>query len=427
MSLPPQLIRVKRKRVDESPVTFLQLDQGAKRHRSDSHYVYQRRDSANPAPATFPTTQNGQGIQPVIQVSPPDDKSSQQNSNDATHASRAAGLPRPIARGKSPSRALKHRAVEALLEPRRFHISRSTLSPNQDHGLLSGVHKRYRTSPAVFVERSRRKQAQRADKTTAASNPPAQTSSQLKKPSSAKRSRPQQNDTPSHAPLPVSVSTPHAQDLDKIAADMNQWVLNEIGANLQAMEQDKTQQSKSKLRPKAPAKRYNERHPQSSQTQALTSADAGPDTAMTYTSSDDDSDDEDWVIDEYVRIPVTSMAVDIAPAEVGLLVIEGEEERILFYGSEQDEEEEMLEDDEDENAENYYTADYPEDEVETDDEFDRHAYLYRNGNASDEEEFDNREYNDSDEDDDKILLEGDDDDVTMARIRTYMQRHTPYQ
>jgi hypothetical protein len=78
-------------------------------------------------------------------------------------------------------------------------------------------------------------------------------------------------------------------------------------------------------------------------------------------------------------------------------------------------------------AENYYTADYPEDEVETDDEFDRHAYLYRNGNASDEEEFDNREYNDSDEDDDKILLEGDDDDVTMARIRTYMQRHTPYQ
>jgi hypothetical protein len=51
--------------------------------------------------------------------------------------------------------------------------------------------------------------------------------------------------------------------------------------------------------------------------------------------------------------------------------------------------------------------------------------LYRTANASDEEEFDNRDYHESDED--EMILEGDDDDVTMARIRTYMRRRAGYE
>lgn len=39
-------------------------------------------------------------------------------------------------------------------------------------------------------------------------------------------------------------------------------------------------------------------------------------------------------------------------------------------------------------AEDYYTADYPDDEVESDDEYGRDPYHYRTGNASDLEEFD---------------------------------------
>ena len=39
-------------------------------------------------------------------------------------------------------------------------------------------------------------------------------------------------------------------------------------------------------------------------------------------------------------------------------------------------------------AENHYTADYPDDEVDSDDEYDRNAYHYRNKNASDDEEYD---------------------------------------
>lgn len=57
--------------------------------------------------------------------------------------------------------------------------------------------------------------------------------------------------------------------------------------------------------------------------------------------------------------------------------------------------------------------------MESDDEFDRHAYLYRNGNASDEE-FDHDQYEDSDD----MALEGDyDDEARMDRIRDMMRRY----
>lgn len=71
-------------------------------------------------------------------------------------------------------------------------------------------------------------------------------------------------------------------------------------------------------------------------------------------------------------------------------------------------------------AENHYTADYPEDEVDSDDEYGRQAYMYRNANASDDEEYDNNAYESSDD----MVMEGDGgDDAAMARIKTYMRRH----
>jgi hypothetical protein len=49
-------------------------------------------------------------------------------------------------------------------------------------------------------------------------------------------------------------------------------------------------------------------------------------------------------------------------------------------------------------AEDFYANDYPEDEVDSDDEYDRRAYRYRS-HASDEEEFDEDKYNWSDDED----------------------------
>ena len=45
-------------------------------------------------------------------------------------------------------------------------------------------------------------------------------------------------------------------------------------------------------------------------------------------------------------------------------------------------------------AENYYAADYPDEDLDWDDEFDRNAYHYTNQNASDMEEFDERDFAD---------------------------------
>lgn len=49
-------------------------------------------------------------------------------------------------------------------------------------------------------------------------------------------------------------------------------------------------------------------------------------------------------------------------------------------------------------AENHYTADYPDEEVDSDDEYGRNAYNYRTHNASDLEEYDENDATFSDDD-----------------------------
>ena len=58
-------------------------------------------------------------------------------------------------------------------------------------------------------------------------------------------------------------------------------------------------------------------------------------------------------------------------------------------------------------AENHFSTDYPEDEVNSDDEYGRMAYAYRTENASDEEEY--GRYFDADDDDDDDKCDDDDD------------------
>ncbi|UKZ59317.1 uncharacterized protein TrAtP1_000632 [Trichoderma atroviride] len=303
-----------------------------------------------------------------------------------------------------------------------------------------GYSKQVRFGPTIFVERTGRKKimpkssrqslvikdaqsiiTQDLEQDTLMSHDQPVEQRHLKKPGVAKRRDPSQ-EPPARAPLPQSITHRHTEDMDKITADMNQWVLNEIGANLHAMEVEKKQAEKPKFRPKAPEKRYQERHPEIAVPRSAPTEDT-VDTPMAD-ASEEEGDDEEWVIEEYVRVPAHSMGLDVLPSDVGILVLNGEQESMLFYGSLEDEDEDNDEDDEDENAENYYTADYPEDEVDTEDEYDRHAYMYRNANASDEEEFDDNEY-----DSDELVMEGqdnDDDDARMDRIREFMKRNAGF-
>ncbi|KAH0494257.1 hypothetical protein TgHK011_000883 [Trichoderma gracile] len=426
MSIPPQLIRVKRKRDDESPVTFLQLDEGAKRHRSDLNWVYQRRESQ--ASSSGPAISRSDG-KPVIHVSHPEDRPTPIKRRSDGHISGSTSDAKQSADGQLP-------------EQRKFHVSRAMLAQEAAASgpTSSAISKHVRRGPTIFVERTGRKKIiprssrqslvirdakeivthGHAQDMMAVSNEHVE-QRHLKKPGVAKRRDPSQ-EPPARHPLPQSLINRHTDDMDKITADMNQWVLDEIGANLHAMEVEKKQAEKPRFRPKAPEKRYQERHPD------VAAAPDSPAVEMADTpmadASEEEGDDADWIIEEYVRIPAHTMGVNVLPSDVGLLVLDGEEENMLFYGPSQDEDDEYAEDDEDENAENYYTADYPEDEVDTEDEYDRHAYMYRNANASDEEEFDDDDY-----DSDEIAMEGeddDDDDARMDRIREFMQRNAAF-
>lgn len=310
-------------------------------------------------------------IKPVIHVSKPEGESAGASTASARHvASSSAGTTAPPrTKTLSPRPSLQ----KLRQERRRFHLSRSALSTTTTTSTNSdvpatGVSKRRSTSPAVFVERGRKKlirkalqnatqQAQekapspepRTQAVAPAPPPPASEGAKevFKRPGT-RRVKPRSEDAPAQrAPLPASSAKPHTEDLDKIAAEMNQWVLDEIGANLEQMEAEKkktqTQTTTSRFRPKAPPQRYAERHAETLQPPVT-------DAAMSdVTDEEGDDDDGDWVIDEYVRVPAKSMAVDISPAEVGVLVLDGEDD-IQFFGDDYDEDDEYLEDDEDENG-----------------------------------------------------------------------------
>ncbi|KAJ6784423.1 hypothetical protein PWT90_07060 [Aphanocladium album] len=433
MSLPPNVIRVKRKRVEESPVTFLHIDEGTKRHRSDSaHWVYQRRGSTAQQQQPKASALGGDAKRPLPTV---DDDAAKRD-------------------GPTQEKQDVERLTLSALEPRRFRVSKAMLAAAAANPAAAGsVSKRDRYgTPTLFVERSRRKklapkprrsmlalQAVEGEANGAAKDVEAK---DLKRPGVAKRSReaakaaeddhaptpPRVTVTSAANPLPPSLTDRAAEDMSKITADMNEWVMREMGANLQSMEEErkraaaaaaKTPASPSRFKPKAPAKRYHERHPDVPAPGAA--MDTEGDTNMTDASEEEDGDDDDWVIEEYIRIPANSVAMDVSPSDVGFLVLDGEEESLLFFGPQKDEDEDWDEDEEDENAENHYTADYPEDEVDSEDEFNRNAYYFRNKNASDDEEYDQDEF---DDDDNAYSADGreDDDDARMTRILEQMKR-----
>jgi hypothetical protein len=152
-----------------------------------------------------------------------------------------------------------------------------------------------------------------------------------------------------------------------------------------------------KHKPKVPARRFADRHPE--QAAALASHD-GP------ANDNDDGDamdiDSEYVIDHYIREPIHPDAP--APTgTVGLLVI-GEEDAD-WWDNEDTSDREFDTDDEDENAEDYYANDYPEDEMSDDDEFDRNLYQKKYRHGSDDEEF-----NAGSDDDDVALGSGEDED-----------------
>ncbi|KAL1880598.1 hypothetical protein Daus18300_001209 [Diaporthe australafricana] len=425
MSLPPEIIQVKRlvkKRKatdddDEDVVDYLRVDGDRKRARSDA-YIYQRRtqgpaDTEGSAGRKPPT-----GILPVIHASNPGDENRhvekinrpQQPKPDATAQSLPKsenGAPAALA---TPSTGHGVSKLQPASEPRRFHMSRQSLVPSPlfSPGVTTGKRSRYKTPATVFVERGhKRTRTEDVEMSDVDSLPTAksqvndgnaQTNTHARKQKLPGSDRKGVEGKQAHMvkrELPESIQKGQDADMDEITRSMNEFVMQQIGENLARIEEwDRkeaaaaakratpvTSPQSSKFKPKAPLKRYADRHP--AQIHAA-------ETLSTTEGYESLSEDE-YVIETYVRVSATSLGKNLASEKVGLLVFDNEPDVDFFFGEEGDSDDEWPEDDEDENAEDYYAADYPDEEVDSEDEYNRAAYQYRNGNASDLEEFDERE------------------------------------
>ncbi|KAI3400939.1 hypothetical protein diail_1147 [Diaporthe ilicicola] len=427
MSLPPEIIQVKRlvkKRKatdnDEGIVDYLRVDGDRKRPRSDA-YIYQRRSQG---PADIENSAGRKplsGILPVIHASEPGDENRhvekinrpQQPKPDATAQILPKSQHEVPASVATPATVHVATKSQPASEPRRFHMSRQSLVPSPlfSPGLTTGKRSRYKIPTTVFVERghkrTRTEDVQMSDvdglptAKTSGKDGAAETSTPARKqklPGSDRKGTEGKQAQMVKREVPESLQREQDSDMDEITRSMNEFVMQQIGENLARIEERDRKEAaaaakrapsvpspqSSKFRPKAPAKRYAERHPEAATAQRNTAE------SLQRMDGYESLSEDEYVIETYVRVSATSLGKDLAPEKVGLLVFDNEPDVGFFFGEEGDSDDEWPEDDEDENAEDYYAADYPDEEVDSEDEYNRAAYQYRNGNASDLEEYDER-------------------------------------
>ncbi|KAI0883612.1 uncharacterized protein GGS22DRAFT_33714 [Annulohypoxylon maeteangense] len=447
MSVPPQLIRVKRKATEEAPVSFLRVQEN-KRHRSEA-FVYQRKEE-QAAFLDIPPNPHIHNYSRSSRSSRSRNKQSTTSSPSESLTLQVPSVPGTIASDKtidddinteSAADAASVRSTgsaDLVSEPRRFHMSKrdmirasSSLSGRSDGGIS-----KKRSAPTLFVERKIKRISSKpvekfqsfVNEVDQAITPTATVEIDMGNTEPRKRKKPgiskylkkedkrDEGKKPSDrykADLPKSLTERWNVDMDMMTTEMNAFTMEQIGLNLQKAEEENKLRSSAKtqlkFKPK-PVMRYAERHPE--EAQDAVSADR----KMVDSDVDvSDSGDSDYIIETYERVPASKIGEHVPAHKIGILVIEADPELDYFYGDDGDSEEEWAEDEEDENAENYYTADYPDEEVASDDEFNKNPYSFRTGNASDLEEYD-------------LADEYDDDDATFSekgeegRFATYIGR-----
>lgn len=155
---------------------------------------------------------------------------------------------------------------------------------------------------------------------------------------------------------PKSMDEKHwGAESDEVSQKMNAFALQIIGQNLaEEEERDKKAAAAAarkqdglrfhKFKPKPPAKRFAERHPEII---------AQHETSMPSASDQDEyetASEDEYVVETYVRVPASVLTKDVDPEKIGLLVFGNESDAEFFYGVEGDSDDEWLEDDEDENG-----------------------------------------------------------------------------
>ncbi|KAI9780448.1 MAG: hypothetical protein M1839_006722 [Geoglossum umbratile] len=474
MALPPEKVKIKRKK-DEDPVEALYIapeddDENPKKRRhtefifrrlragGDAHSQNRvissgRVDNRHQRPDRVPqihTTLPGEGDLLDVQ----DDRSLLYNllaeerkrdipirNKDRPGGSTTIGLQKPEVQRPSPSNA-SNPGPPKNLQPRRFHLSKSSPVTPFPRSPVSGVLKRkkgaLKNEVAIFVEKERRLKRPRSllNLVTAAASFQLDPVQRKERASGISKEIVRVEDvemsgrditsgsTPRKRPLIstkekqrlieqsrlVAAHQRHSPETQKTAqtihADPKLWDYDSphLAAELQevVLHSINTQvQSPLKYKPKAPPTRLHER---AAAGKAVGTANNSNDADVTMHSSDDSDDEDAYVYDTYIREP-RPLAPELDPnnngEKVGVLVIKPEDreewEAFADDGGD-DSDKDFNSDDEDENAESFYANDYPEDEVDSEDEYNRGAYeRFRTGNASDQEEFDAASWSGGDE------------------------------
>ncbi|CCU81649.1 unnamed protein product [Blumeria hordei] len=376
MSLPPGEIKIKRKRTDE-PVELLHIQEHiGKKQKRTSDFVFFRQSN------------------PIVSPSP---RTTQFNHGHSEAGSRSKSTHELLEIQTSNGSGSCDAKTNLLNLPRRFHIYHPE-PPSQPVGTLLATNRK-RKAETIFVERKPTTQnivsVPTADISQATTAPPFSSAlpDPQKRPGLAIRSSKLSTHVSSPAPLrnvrlPSGNTMPWDVTSSELAAEMQAYTLDEIGKNISPSESDHRwdkshphpvlatplkEKQLSRFKPKAPALRYRERKPKCAEIENTLETDR----VIQYIEPDIDKDG-DWVVETYLRVPIEA----IQPNEIentanyGFLVLDSQAEIEEFYHDDTDSDEEDEEDDEDENAEDHYTADYPDEEVASDDEFNCNAYHY---------------------------------------------------
>lgn len=324
------------------------------------------RDSFPVIHATKPGDEN----RPDDKVQTPQKKSKLDATAETPHKSQHEVIKDQPAAPTEAHTAPKSRPVA---EPRRFHLSRVSFAPAPlfNPNMATGKRPRFNTPTTVFVERGHKRTRTEDVPMTDADDaaPVTEEAEPLEPPRKNKlpgssRKAPQGSSgklTPMKKDVPDSMKTEQTEEMDQLARDMNEFVLQQIGENLARIEERDRKEAtvaakressvmspqSFKFKPKAPAKRYAERHPGVAGT-AEKAASAAPADSMEV-EYESHSEDE-YVIETYVRVPATTLGKNVDPEKIGLLVFDNEPDVDYFYGEEGDSDDEWPEDDEDENG-----------------------------------------------------------------------------
>lgn len=268
--------------------------------------------------------------------------------------------------------------------PRRFHMSRSLISTisKSPSGIVS--RKRESRRPAVFMERGRHSKYEKSkasvpvqNSTTVQSLTTGEEGRTLKKPGV----RPVQVSVPADVPAAATPSQLAAEALknnprnplgwdnntDELTAQMQAFTMQQIGlaypiateVSEEATSTPTTPKGrKTRFKPKLPSQRYNERHPEHNSTPYT-----GPDVNDDLQRDETTDDEDDYIIDTYIRVRGETMLSNGEPENIGLLVLDSQPDIDEFYISDSDSDSDLYDEEEDENgrlriSRKPYNADY---------------------------------------------------------------------